>query len=182
MPSARPLLDIRDVNICSVTATAGFSKFVCGISEIDEWSRTKAADRDRRNRSRVFCAVIDGDPSVLGFYSLSLRASDPKHVAAEIVRDYNEAGFVPLVYIDYLAVQRELQGQKLGTLLLMDALRRCREILRNTGCAGVALNALTPQATTWYERFGFRQRQKGVTQFPLMVLPAQSLLDLPDGR
>src|SRR5258707_68064 len=95
-------------------------------------------------------------------------------------RDYNEAGFVPLVCIDYLAVQRELQGQQLGTILLMDALRRCRDVMRSTGCAGVALNSLSPRATNWYERFGFRQRQKGATQFPLMILPAQSLLDLPN--
>ncbi len=166
--------------ICRVATTDGFSKFICGVSEIDEWCRTKAADRDRQNRSRLFCAVIAGRTAIAGFYSLSVRGSDPKHIAADIVRDFNEAGFVPLVYIDYLAVQRELQGNRLGTLLLMDALRRCRDIMRNTGCAGVALNALTPRTTAWYERFGFRQRQKGAAQFPLMVLPAQSLLDLPD--
>ncbi len=109
-----------------------------------------------------------------------MRGSESKLIAADIVRDYNDAGFDPFVYVDYLAVRVEYQRRQLGTYLLMDALRRCRSIVQNMGCLGVALHSLTPEATAWYKRFGFRERQKGSAQFPLMDLPAQSLLDLPD--
>ncbi|MEI9989781.1 MAG: GNAT family N-acetyltransferase [Rhizomicrobium sp.] len=182
MTTARQPLDFREVVICPLALTAGFPKFKCGVREIDDWCRSKASERDRTNKSRVFCATLRGTTDVAGFYSLSMRGSDSKLIDAEIVRDYNDAGFVPFVYIDYLAVNAEYQRRQLGTYLLMDALRRCRIIVQNMGCLGVALHSLTPEATAWYKRFGFRERQKGATQFPLMVLPAQSLLDLPDAN
>jgi len=138
----------RDVAIRFLSETSGFFHFACGVYEIDEWCRAEAADRDRRNKARVFCATIAADNDVCGFYSLSLRRSDSKHIAADRVRDYNKSGFVPFIYIDHLAVQRELQGCRPGSLLLMDALLRCRAMIRNIGCAGVARNSLTPPATT----------------------------------
>jgi GNAT superfamily N-acetyltransferase len=180
MPANRPPLDIHNVVIRTLADTDGFADFTCGVSEIDDWCRSKAADSDRRHKSRVFCATLNDSRQVSGFYSLSVRGSDAKHVGAEIARDFNESGFVPFVYIDYLAVRRELHRRQLGTIILMDALHRCSGLIRNMGCAGIALNSLTPQATAWYESFGFRRRQRGMAQFPLMILPAQSLLDLSD--
>lgn len=181
MTTAAQPLDLSSIQVCSLAATAGISRFRCGVREIDDWCQSKASDRDRRNQSRIFCAIARGDADVLAFYSLAMRGSDSKHVDAEIVRDYNDGGFVPFIYIDYLAVREHVQNRHLGTFMLMDALRRCRDIVRNMGCLGVALHSLSPRATEWYERFGFRRREKGASQFPLLVLPAKSLLELPDG-
>ena len=63
-------------------------------------------------------------------------------------------------------------------MLLGNALDRCAVTIRNVGAYGVALNALNEDAARLYERYGFRPVDENM-RFPVMVLPAQSVLELP---
>ncbi len=86
--------------------------------------------------------------------------------------------YVPFIYLNYLAVREGWRRQKIGTVLLMNALERCAVVIRNIGAYGVALNALNDDSASFYDHYGFRTRSPGSHRFPLMVLPAQSVLEL----
>jgi GNAT superfamily N-acetyltransferase len=101
-------------------------------------------------------------------------------VKKEMVRISDERAYVPFVYLNYIAVRADYQNQKIGTVLLMNALSRCGQVVRNVGIYGIALNALTERAAKLYERYGFRQIS--ATKYPFMILPTQSLIDLTENE
>ena len=68
---------------------------------------------------------------------------------------------LPAIYIGTLAVARHLQSNKLGTILLIDALRRAHFISQNVAVFGVALRSLNPKTTKFYERHGFVATHEG---------------------
>jgi len=57
-------------------------------------------------------------------------------------------------------------------------LERCALVIRNIGAYGVALHALTDDSAAFYDRYGFRAKSSERAKWPLMVLPARSILDL----
>ena len=120
--------------------------------------------------------MIDGCDFAYGFYSLGVSAADSKYMRMDLVTVGDERSYIPFLYLNYLAVRREFHGQKLGTLLLMNALTRCEQVARNVGVYGVALNALNDRAAGLYDRYGFRAYDKA--KYPFMILPIQSLFDL----
>ncbi len=114
-----------------------------------------------------------------GFYCLGLHAHDSKSVAGFFTRSSDDVrNFVPFLYINYLAVRLGWRRQKIGTVLLLNALERCALVVRNIGAYGIALNALNDDAAALYDKYGFRAKNPGSHKTPLMVLPAQSVLDL----
>jgi GNAT superfamily N-acetyltransferase len=63
---------------------------------------------------------------------------------------------VPVVLIGRLAVDQSVQGQGLGALLLVDALRRSAQISEQVGIRAVEVDALDDAAKNFYLKFGFR--------------------------
>ena len=100
-----------------------------------------------------------------------------EYLDEEILRANESYKFVPFIYINYLAVQSEYQNNKIGTILLMNALQKCAHTITNIGIYGVALHAISDRVAGLYDRYGFRQCGKS-SKFPFMILPAQSVLDL----
>ncbi len=86
-------------------------------------------------------------------------------------------GFIPFIYIDFLAVQTQHQGQQIGTGLMVNALRRCTFIASNVAIYGVALNSLNDRTTAFYRGLHFGEKSAKGMQHPLMVLPVWTLLD-----
>ena len=177
MTTARPPLDLRSARIIPLLDQNALCGFSCGEEQIDHWV-VRCCDLHDRNRARVFCAMQPAEPRAYGFYSLSMTGVLAKGLETEITQNHNQNGFVPFIYIDYLGVQREFQRQGLGTLLLIDALKRCADVAKNVAVYGVALHSLTPRTTKLYEKYGFGVKGNKSMQFPLMVLPMQTLFDL----
>jgi GNAT superfamily N-acetyltransferase len=143
--------------------------FRCGENEIDNWAKKKAKKLHQENKTKIFCAREGNNGTILGFYDLSLtsKVDDP---------DFGKGEVAPFVYINYLAVLRSCQGQKLGTLLLLSALRRAHAIAINAAVYGIALRSLNERTTNFYLKQGFAQKDQG--QHPFMVLPVWTLYDL----
>jgi GNAT superfamily N-acetyltransferase len=62
---------------------------------------------------------------------------------------------VPVVLLGRLAVDRSTQGQGLGALLLIDALRRAQFLSDQIGIRAVEVEAIDDAARDFYQRFGF---------------------------
>jgi GNAT superfamily N-acetyltransferase len=126
----------------------------------------------------VYCAYLPDEPHMYGFYCLGLHAHDAKTIAGFFTSASDDArNFVPFIYISYLAVREGWRRQKIGTVLLLNALDRCAIVIKNIGAYGVALHALTSDSAALYDRYGFKAKNPS-EKTPLMVLPAQSVLDV----
>jgi GNAT superfamily N-acetyltransferase len=149
------------------------SKFCCGERDLDKIINKKLKKYHQRNTTKVFCATLRGSATVYGLYTLSIRSEDAK-LLLEGAR-VPEKHF-PAIYIGTLAVARHRQGNGLGKILLVNALRRAYFVAQHVAVFGVALHSLNDRTTKFYARYGFGLRDKSAT--PLMVLPVWSLNDL----
>lgn len=127
------------------------SRFDCGESSLNIYLQRYAGQHDRRGFGRTYVAVTEGSSAVSGYYTISSGS-----IAFETVPENLPHHPVPIVLVGRLAVDRQSQGQGVGGFLLVDALRRAQRAADELGVYAVAVEALSDQARSFYERFGFR--------------------------
>lgn len=129
--------------------------FDCGRPVLNEWLKDRAGQFDRRDLSRTFVATRESESAVVGYYAISSH-----RVVYDLLPDSEAKGLpyldVPVVLIGRLAVDRSVQGQGLGALLLVDALRRSADISLQLGIRAVEVDAIDDAARSFYLKFGFR--------------------------
>lgn len=131
------------------------SAFESGSAQLDAWLREIAQQHQKRGISKTFVAVAAAAPSrILGYYALSaceILAEDlPENLAKKLPRK------VPGVRLGRLAVDRSVQGQGLGELLLIDAIARTRSVLEHVGVHALFVDAKDQEAAGFYRKYGFR--------------------------
>lgn len=134
------------------------SAFSCGHGPIDNFLKSSLSDQIRAGMVAAYMATEEGDPAVLGFYTLgalAVRADvGPGSWTRARVAD------VPVIYIRAVAVRADRQGRGLGAALVIDALRRCLGIADRLGAAAVVLDALRDEwfdrRWAYYRRIGFQ--------------------------
>jgi GNAT superfamily N-acetyltransferase len=131
------------------------SAFESGSAQLDAWLRQIAQQHQKRGISKTFVAVADDAPSrILGYYALTaceiLAEELPEDLAKKLPRK------VPGIRLGRLAVDRSVQGQGLGELLLVDAITRTRHVLEHVGVHALFVDAKDKEAAAFYRRYGFR--------------------------
>jgi septum formation topological specificity factor MinE len=172
-------LDLKKFTISPLQSEHKLSSFRCGDSGLDQFITKKATKFHRRNRVKVFCAHERDHHHVHGLYTLTMRIEETNKLTQSEQDQVSDKHF-PAIYIGTLAVNAVCQNNKLGTILLMNALQRSYFISQNVAVFGVALRSLNERTTKFYERYGFGKREDGAT--PLMVLPIWSLCELIEGK
>jgi len=134
-------------------STDNVVSFCSGNHVLDEWLQCDAM-RVQSNRDNDSVVYVTCDPSgnVFGYYTLSTvligarRAPDATH----------QPDPVPVALIERLAVHKDLHRQKLGSDLLINALRRITTTMRKTDVEGVLVGVSDGRSRFFYYRHGFR--------------------------
>lgn len=130
------------------------SGFACGKATLDDFIRKLVSQYERRNLGRTYVAVRGEEKRVLGYYTLASGAvpfgSLPGGVAKRLPKHP-----VPVVLLARLAVDTIDRGQRLGEMLLIDALRRSLALAELLGIHAVEVDAIDAEAKTFYEKYGF---------------------------
>lgn len=142
--------------------------FDCGEPALNQFLQQYARQNAARGLGKTFVAVIPGDTEVLGYYTLSSGSLSFAVVPQKLPR-YP----IPTVHLGRLAVDLKMQGQRLGELLLIDALERTVYISKEIGIYAVELHALTSKAKQFYLEFGFVPLNDDDNH---LYLPIESLL------
>jgi GNAT superfamily N-acetyltransferase len=128
--------------------------FDCGVSALDDWLKRLAGQHQRRDLARVYVALDQSDPRILGYYALSTH-----HVVCEILPHEQAKGLppldVPVILLGRLAVDQTMQGNGLGEHLLIDSLRRADHIAAHIGVRAVEVHAINDSARGFYLKYGF---------------------------
>jgi GNAT superfamily N-acetyltransferase len=125
------------------------ASFFCGIPELDEYLHFRASQDARRKVAAPF-VMVDPARRVLGYYTLSAYAIRAAELPAELARKLPKYPLIPATLLGRLAVSREHQGQKLGKILLMDALYRSWKNATQVASAGVIAEAYDETARRFY--------------------------------
>lgn len=131
--------------------------FDCGKATLNEFLRRQARQNADRNVGITHVAVPElGAAKILGYYTLLVRT-----VSREIIPQSKRLppGDIGVVLLGRLAVDKTAQGQGIGKILLLRAIRQVERAARDMGIFALVLDAVDEDARAWYLslNFGFQE-------------------------
>ena len=133
------------------------STFSCGFPPMDRFLKQGLTRQIAAGWINVFCAATDGG-QVVGYYTLS--SFDVAEENAAPLSGRSAPPTIPVTYVRGVAVDRTWQGRKIGTALIVDAMRRALRASEIVASAAVVLDVLRDdqfqRRWAFYERLGFQ--------------------------
>jgi GNAT superfamily N-acetyltransferase len=123
--------------------------FSCGIPELDDYLHFQAKQDVRRKVAAPF-VVVDEARQIAGYYTLSAYAIRVSELPPVLSKKLPKYPLIPATLLGRLAVSKEYQGQKLGRLLLMDALHRSWKNSAQVASVGVVAEVYDEAARRFY--------------------------------
>ena len=149
--------------------------FSCGLESLDRYLKTQAGQDIRRKANAVFVLSEQGEPTrILGYYTLCAIAIAQGEVPEAARKHIPRYPLVSATLIGRLAISKDRQGQRLGAVLLADALQRVFESASTVGSSMVVVDALDESVAGFYAAHGFVRLPDSLR----LVLPMR----LADGR
>ena len=132
------------------------SGFACGEPVLDSYLQKQAGQDMKRGFASVVVARESSSPSVIvGFYTVCAASILLTALPEDTARKLPRYPSVPAIRLGRLAVISSMQGQHVGSLLIMDALRRaCRNEL---AWAVFLVDAKNDGVVAFYEKFLFQR-------------------------
>lgn len=175
-PDDSPELEFRRLSSeCKVSA------FCCGVSEIDKWFRKHALAEHAKLKSRVITAHLSGNANPCGFYALSINVEPDKYFIEKSQRAFFDrwfrSGHLATVHLSWIGVQRSMQRNGIGKIIMGHAFREFYEIVIRTGIAALTLNSIDVETKEFYKKLGFLEYGCDPSM-PKMFLTANAVMDL----
>ncbi len=149
--------------------------FTSGIELLDRYFTHQANQDVRRKLSACFVYTREDHETVIGYYTLSGSSipqdSIPPAFARRLPPSYTS---IPMILLGRMAIDKIYQGQGVGSLLLIDALRRCHDTSASLGAYAVIVDPLDGNAVEFYRKFGFVE----LPDSKKMFLPMQTIGEL----
>ncbi|MGH9781616.1 MAG: GNAT family N-acetyltransferase [Candidatus Acidiferrales bacterium] len=151
--AAKPSADLRIVALDRRHDRIGFT---CGAESLDRYLKTQASQDVRRKANAVFVLTEPSEPTrILGYYTLCAMALSQGDIPVAARKHVPRYPLVSATLIGRLAVAKDRQGQRLGAVLLADALHRAFETASTVGSSMVVVDALDELAAGFYAAHGF---------------------------
>jgi GNAT superfamily N-acetyltransferase len=130
--------------------------FSCGVDSLDRYLRTQASQDVKRKANGVFILVEPEKPNVvLGYYTLCATGLPQGDVPAAARKHVPRYPLVSATLVGRLAVSEARQGERLGAILLADAVRRAYRSADTVGSSMLVVDAINERAAAFYEGNGF---------------------------
>ena len=125
--------------------------FNCGNETLNDWLKKRALKNQKQGASKTF--VICDDKQVVGYYALATGSVERINVPKSLAR--NMPNPIPVIVLGRLAIDKKIQGEKLGSALLKDAIRRTIFISENVGVKALLVHAISEEAKRFYLHHNF---------------------------
>ncbi|UCI31991.1 GNAT family N-acetyltransferase [Mesorhizobium sp. B4-1-4] len=142
--TARPIIELLD------TTRQDRSAFSCGVEALDRYLHSQAGQDARRRVAASYVLLEPPCPNVVGFYTLSNISIRATELPAAFVKKLPRYPVLPATLLGRLAVDAGRRGGGFGTVLLLDALRRC--LRSETASLAVVVDAKDDAAISFCER------------------------------
>ncbi|MGA2848765.1 MAG: GNAT family N-acetyltransferase [Terracidiphilus sp.] len=130
--------------------------FCCAVESLDSYLKTQASQDMRRKANAVFVLVAEESPErIVGYFTLCAYGLAPGDVPEEARKHIPRYPQVSATLLGRLAVSLEFQGQRLGAVLLAEALRKAYENAAVVGSSMVVVDAIDDRAARFYRAHGF---------------------------
>ena len=143
------------LKIESLNASHQLKAFDCGNTDLNIYLRQYARQNVKHRINKVFVATdINSPQTIIGYYTLSAGSVRTNELPPEYKRRLPNYP-VPIALLGRLAVDKNYQGQRLGTILLADAIQRIEKASEVIAVYAIVVDALNPSALAFYRQFGF---------------------------
>jgi len=127
------------------------STFTCGNAELDEWLRAHALTATGHG-TRTY-VVVDDDNEVVAYFAIAPHILDREDAPKRIARGAPRQ--IPAILLAKLALSTDVQGQGLGSELLVRALHTIVDAARSAGGKLVVVDAIDDEAAAFYRHHDF---------------------------
>jgi GNAT superfamily N-acetyltransferase len=147
----------KDLIICLLDADRhDRDAFDCGEPALNEYLQKTARQHLQKGIANTYVLVSRAEPQrILGFFTLSFLEVD----LTEIPEGYGKKlpqSHLPAAKLGRLAIDKSCQGNNYGRLLLVDAMLRVADAIRNAaGVVGLFVDAKNSSVAAFYRKFGF---------------------------
>lgn len=116
----------------------------------------KQAKQDIKRKLTVCFVLADDEGRIKGYYTLS-NAGFPREELPDRLRERLPTSYLslPVTLLGRLAISESFQGEGLGELLLIDALKRSFYASAEIGSMAVIVDPINDAVIPFYERYGF---------------------------
>lgn len=130
--------------------------FSCGMEMLDNYIHKQANQDIKRKLAACFVIKEPETDLIKGYYTLSNSNIPLEGIPNEIRRKLPSAyEAIPTTLLGRLAIDTKFQGQGIGKLILVDALKRSYELSKIIGSFAVVVDPIDQNAEKFYEKYGF---------------------------
>jgi GNAT superfamily N-acetyltransferase len=167
MRSHRP-----DLRVEPLSSHHDLPSFTCGDESLDRYLKTQAGQDVRRKANGVFILVeCHAHEHVLGYYSLCATALQQGEVPLQARKHVPRYPLVSATLLGRMAIAANRQGERLGSILLADALKRTLSSASTVGSCMLVVDAISERAAGFYEANGFIRLPESLR----LVLPMRTI-------
>lgn len=149
--------------------------FSCGVLALDRYIREQASQDVKRRVGNCFVAVDREVGAIAGYYTLAASSIPIASLPEDQAKRLPRYPVLPAILIGRLAVDARYHGQRVGSALIVDALRR--GVSAAPASFALIVDAKDDQAAAFYSKHGFTPFQSRPL---LLFLPIATALKLFD--
>lgn len=130
-------------------------EFSCGYDLLDNYLKRQANQDIKRKLSS--CSVLVNEQSIVkGYFTLSANSIRRQELLEEFIKklppSYSD---LPVILLGRIAIDKSIQGNGFGEVLLFDALRKCLDLSNQLGILAVVVDPIDNKAVSFYKSYGF---------------------------
>lgn len=132
------------------------TNFDCGKDLLNNYLKYQAGQDIKRKLSACF-VLADRETNIIkGYYTLS-GSSIPYSAFPETIRNKLPKSYtsIPATLLGRLAIDKKFQGEGIGKILLIDALKRSYEASKEIGSFAVIVDPMDDSAERFYTKYDF---------------------------
>jgi len=153
-----------DFTVRRLEANDQTQEFDCGDAQLNEFLRKYAGQTQRRmfGATHVAVSLHDYPNKVIGYFTLANTSIPRDGLPDSLLKKVPHYQNLPAFLLARLAVDKTLQGKRIGELLISKCFEHCIAISTCSGGRYLIADA-KDSAVTWYERFNFQRIEGGMS-------------------
>jgi len=149
--------------------------FDCGEAELNNYIKSKAGQHSAKSIAHTFVAEAEDAPTkILGFYTLTLTRVELDELPEPLSSKYPRN--IASTLIGRLAVSSKHQNQRLGSRLLIDAIRRAVISSESVPSPMILIEAKNERVREYYKNFGFIEMKVDPNKLLMTMASAKAML------
>jgi len=151
--------------------------FDCGKELLNDYLKTQARQDVKRKLSACFVLADSETKVIQGYYTLSNNSiplsSFSEEIQNKLPKSYKS---IPTTLLGRLAIDKKYQGNGIGKILLIDALKRSYGISNEICSFGIIVDPIDDEAKGFYQKYDFIE----LPDSKKMFIATQTLKELFD--